>query len=144
MDLTSKSVDELRDIARNLGAEVHHRAGKELLMNAITEKLLTPNDRNVEEQAPAKRERVEDAVLTPEQVKEALKPLKDKHQDLEIAFLEDGTWLLRRGKYMESGNMQMPLTVLKRKAEMFCRPRPVQTLGREGSDPTYTGTVLRA
>jgi len=142
MDLSNKSVEDLRVIARDLGVDVHHKLGRDKVANAIAEKLLTQVERKPVENE-VKQEPV-DVWLNPDDVREALKPFTDKFEDFEVSFLKDNTWMFRRGKYTESGTMSMPLTLVKRKAELFCRPRGLQILGRDGGDQTYTGAVLRA
>jgi hypothetical protein len=137
MDLSNKTHDDLKSIARQMGLNVHHKSGRETFINEISKELnKTPQREKIEVQ--------EDEPLKAEDVIEALKPFTDEYKDFEVLFLEDNTWMFRKGKLSESGNMVMPLGVVKRKAELFCRQRPLRALGRDASDNTYTGTVLTA
>jgi uncharacterized Zn finger protein len=142
MELTNKSLDELRAIAKELNIKVHHAAKEASIIKLIE----AQQPHRVEAaQAEVVKVKPDVEVLTPEVVNKALAPLTEKRSDFEVMFLNDGTWLFRIGKREESGNMQIPLQVIKRRAELFCRQgRSATILGREGNDPSYTGAVLSA
>lgn len=142
MDLTNKSLDELKALAKELNIKVHHAAKED----SIIKKIEAQQPHRVEHAvAEVEKPKPVEDVNTVEDVKKALKSLTDSRQDFEVLFLNDGTWLFRIGRREESGNLQIPLQVIKRRAELFCRQgRSANILGRECNDKSYAGAVLSA
>jgi hypothetical protein len=133
MDLTNKSMKELREIAKNIGlpgvkAETAQqlRARIVITMEPGVIDALTPPDLNPV-QLKVKKEQV--TINTPEQVMEALEPFKSK---IKLAFYDDEgnmttegatTWCVRNGAAEDSGSLSVPLKWIRFKAQEIANAR---------------------
>lgn len=120
--LKGKSLDELRAIATKIGIVPHYRAKPETLMRQILEKSLvqpTP-PKTMEHKAEAPAKPVHNN--TPEDVLEAIKMFTAK-EGFKADFPGDGTWIFKYKGAEESGNLAIPLRVIKIKAENVSRGR---------------------
>lgn len=116
-ELTGKSVDELREIAAKLKIKVHHKAGAESIIGQI-----------VAQPVAYQRDAMEHVATTPlaptfdnseEEVLSAVQSYIDK--GLVVKFPGDSTWHFSFKGREECGNMQIPLRIIKNKAENVSR-----------------------
>ncbi len=134
LDLQSKNMKELREIAKQIGLPgVKAESLESIRMRiAITMEpgiidALTPPDLNPVQLK--KKEAAPSAMLTPAQVMEALEPFKGK---IKLAFYdEEGnvttenatTWCVKNGPAEDSGSLSVPLKWIRFKASEIAQAR---------------------
>ena len=144
MSLEEKTLDELREIAKDLGIKVHHMAKEKSIIAQINKQ----QPHRVEASLQASEKTVQaanapEATNTPEDVKEALSALKTRLPEFEVIFPDDNTWIFKFRGAEDSGNLAIPLRVIVMKANNVARGRrSMRTLGREETDSSYAGAIL--
>lgn len=116
-ELGGKSVEELREIADKLKIKVHHKAGAESIIGQIVSQPIAYQRDAMKHVAEKQEPPTFDN--TEEQILDAIKSFTDK--GLEVKFPGDGTWYFNFKGREECGNMQIPLRVIKSKAENVSR-----------------------
>lgn len=149
-DLPSKSMKELRAIAKELGLTVT-REPAEALRTRITlhlqPGLLNELNKNGTEQGREKADKPRTVVLaqpiawlTAQDVVEALRPFQER---IKLAFYDENgnpssanakTWRVQNGPAEDSGSMTMPLAMIRRKAEQIATARFPAKISRSGTD----------
>lgn len=112
----SNNLEELRVIADKMGIQYHHKTGEAKLATLIHEASQPKIPPHVS-QRPVESEVVKN---TPEQVREAIKGIIANKPEFEVSFTED-TWTFRFKGAEDSGNLSIPLRVIKIKAETVSR-----------------------
>lgn len=144
MSLESKSLEELKAIAKELDIKVHHMAkGPSIIANINKQQphrieaaivAATGAVEKAKEPAPSNKA---------EEVEKALEALKNRVPEFESIYPDDGTWIFRCKGAEESGNLDIPLRVIMMKANFISRGRrAMRTMGRADEDKTYAGTIL--
>jgi len=134
LDLAKKNMRELREIAKQIGLPGVKAESMESLRARIVITMepgvidaLTPPDLNPVQLK--RKEKAPDPVLTPEQVMEALEPLKGK---VKLAFYDDEgnlttegatTWAVKNGPAEDSGSLSVPLKWIRFKAQEIANAR---------------------
>lgn len=134
MNLTDKSMKELREMARSIGLPmIQHEKAEQLrarivitmepsVIDALTVPDLNPVQLKV-------REKEALVMLTPEEVVAALEPFKTK---IKLAFYdEEGnpsrtnatTWCIKNGPAEDSGSLSVPLKWIRFKAQEIANAR---------------------
>lgn len=150
--LDALPIEEVRVLAGQMGIQAHHKTGKEKLVNMIKEAALTPAKPQVEQSMEHVAAKPVEPVITntPEMVLEAIKDITDKKPDFQALFPNDGTWIFKCKGAEESGNLSIPLRVIKMKAQSVSRGRMApQSINHMGFDnmvtapnSAYTNVVL--
>lgn len=134
LDLTNKTMKELREIAKNIGlpgvraeSAQQLRARIVIMMEpGVIDALTVPDLHPVQLK---KKEKKTEIVLTPEQVMAALEPFKGK---IKLAFYDDEgnvsltnatTWCVKNGPAEDSGSLSVPLKWIKFKAQEIANAR---------------------
>lgn len=143
-ELATKSREELVEIAEKLKIKVHHKAKPETIIHQICQQ---PEAYQRDAMKHVAETPVAPVVEnTEDDIRNALQHLIDK--GLELSFKGDGTWYIsfknKWGKREESGNMQIPLRIIRSKAENVSRGYiPMKSLGNDGTYPNqYTDNIL--
>jgi len=139
-ELAGKSREELVTIAKKLNINPHHKASEATIIEKIMQQPVAYQDdalKHVAEKpvAPVQHN-------TEDDIRNVLKPFTDK--GLELSFPGDGTWVINMRGRNESGNMQIPLRVIRIKAENVSRgPLRLKSMGTDGTYPnSYTDHIL--
>lgn len=134
LDLRSKNIKELREIAKNIGLPaIQHEKAESLrarivitMEPSVIDALTPPDLKPVEQRTRYDKPQV---MLTPEQVMEALEPLKAK---IKLAFYDDEgeatltgatTWHVKNGPAEDSGSLSVPLKWIRFKAQEIANAR---------------------
>lgn len=116
-ELAGKPVEELREIADKLKIKLHHKAGPDnIIEKIVAQPIAYQRDamKHVADQvAPPTFDNTEEQIL------DAIKPYLKEGFD--VKFPGDGTWIFKYKGREESGNMHIPLRVIKGKAENVSR-----------------------
>lgn len=127
-------LEQVREVAMKLGIKPHHKAKKETIINQINQQPSAYKAQalgeNHEKMAPAHVNTVED-------VKEACKKFL-AIDGFKALFPDDGTWIFSYKGSEESGNMAIPLVIIRNKAENVSRGKRGMKLISKGDD-TYKG-----
>lgn len=116
-ELQAKPEAELREIADKLKIKLHHKAGPD----SIIEKIVAQPIAYQRDAMKHVAEKVAAPVFdnTEEEILEAIRPFRKEGFD--IKFPGDGTWIFSYKGREESGNMHIPLRVIRGKAENVSR-----------------------
>jgi hypothetical protein len=132
--LNEMSIEQVRETAMKLGIKPHHKAKKETIINQINQQ---PNaykaqvmGENYDKMAPAH-------VNTEEDVRQACQKFFEK-EGFNALFPKDGTWIFQYKGSEESGNMAIPLVIIRNKAENVSRGKRGMKLISKG-DGEYKG-----
>jgi hypothetical protein len=139
MNLSDKSLTELRNIATRMNIKWHHRAKAETLINAITKaRPVNPQPMHHKAETP-----VQPTITnTEDDIRQVMQPFLAKEGFL-LNFPGDGTWIIQYKGAEESGNCSIPLRVIRNKAENVSRGRRVlKTMGKDHMNGTYADTIL--
>lgn len=144
MDLSTKTREELVEIAKNLKISVHHKAKPETIINQINQQ-----QDSLKAAAVAKSEEVVDNDAhyhTEDEIRTALKSFLDK-DGAEIRFHKDKSFTVEYRKASECFNMSVPLRVLSMKvmsgvARGSISPRALQK--GDGQYKGYADNILSA
>lgn len=134
LDLQSKNIKQLREIARNIGLPlIQHEKAEQLrsrivitMEPGVIDALTLPDLNPVEQRKHKDKPQV---MLTPEQVMEALEPFKAR---IKLAFYDDEgestimkatTWHVKNGPAEDSGSLSVPLKWIKFKAQEIANAR---------------------
>lgn len=118
--LAGKSIEDLRIIAGKLNIKPHHNAKAATIIGHI-----------LQQPKAYVRDAMEHIATTPiapthnntsDMVMEAIKPYANK-EGFEAEFPQDGTWIFKYKGAEESGNLCIPLRLIKQKAEFVSRGR---------------------
>lgn len=138
--LQGKTPDELRAIAVSLKIRPHPRAKAETLINQILQQPQAYVANAMEHKAVAPAKPVHNN--TPDMVLDAIKPFSAKDGFI-AEFPDDGTWVFKYKGAEESGNLAIPLRVIKMKAENVSKGRRAPlSMGRDGQYKGYADTIL--
>lgn len=116
--------DALKQLAVECGVKIHHKSGKEKVIEAIKNHVTQPPVQELKHQAEKPKEPV--YVHTPEDVEKLVAHVKAKNPRFRTAY-DDATWTFSwvndSGKAMaeESGNLAIPPRVIKNIAEKISR-----------------------
>lgn len=140
--------DALLVLAKTQGVHVHHRAGKDLIIQHIIESM-KPQKQTEEAKVMAKREKVEHH-NTKEQVEEAIKAIKDRRPQFEALYNDaENTVHFRCAGAEECVNLDIPLRVIVMKASNVSKGKRSPRAINDGFDTiqntpknAYTGNVL--
>lgn len=133
--LNGKSLEELRVIADKLKIKYHHNAKEATIIKQIMQQPKAYVRDSMEHVATTPIAPTHNN--TPDMVMEAIKVYADK-DGYETEFPDDGTWIFKYNGAEESGNLAIPLRLIKQKAEFVARGRrALRALGRP--DQTYPG-----
>lgn len=142
--LQGKNVDELREIAKALKIKPHPRAKADTLISQILQQPVAYQNKAMEHKAQETAKPVHNN--TPEMVLDAIKVFAAK-EGFVADFPDDGTWVFKYKGAEDSGNLSIPLRLIKQKAESVSRGRraPIGA-PRDTFDPIvgkgYANTVL--
>lgn len=134
LDLTNKTMKELREIAKNIGLPgIRSESAQQLrarivitMEPGVIDALTVPDLHPVQLK---RKEVIPEAMLTPEQVMAALEPFKGK---IKLAFYDDEgnptmegatTWCIKNGPAEDSGSLSVPLKWIKFKAQEIANAR---------------------
>ncbi len=138
--LENKSLDELKAIAKKLNITHGGNIKAETLLMKIKQQPQAYVRDSMKHVAttPVPPSHVN----TPEQVLDAIKPYMKEGFD--ARFPNDGTWTFSYKGRDDSGNLSIPLRIIKMKAEMVSRGRMApKSFGRDGTyGSSYSDTIL--
>ena len=140
--LSGKSLEELKVIATKLNIKPHHNAKEATIIKHILQQPKAYVRDAMEHVATTPAAPVHNN--TPDMVMETIKPYADK-EGFEVTFPDDGTWIFKYKGAEESGNLAIPLRLIKQKAEFVARGRRAirHMQGFEGGRTgKYTDTVI--
>lgn len=112
------NIEQARDLAKKMGLRVHHKSSMPTIIKQIMEAQKAPIAKPMEHKA--EKAVTPEITNTEEQVLEAIKPYLTV-DGFTAQFLSDNTWVFKRGKAEDSGNMSIPLRVIRMKAENVSR-----------------------
>lgn len=151
-ELKSRPLNELKELALKLGIVMDGRSSAEKFALAIVEHqskqgFEKPQQPKAQEQKPMVKHS-----NTKEQVMEALNPLLAKKPEFQALFPTNDTWHFKYKGAEESGNLNIPLKIILRQAEMVARGarRPLamnqhfSDLNAVNPHSLYTNNVLNA
>lgn len=151
-DLPNKSMKELRQIAKELGLTTTRESAEALraritltlqpgLMDALNKNgTEAGRDKAVEAAKPKAQIIIPPKWHTAQEVVEALRPYQER---IKLAFYDQNgqpssayakTWHVKNGPAEDSGNMTMPLELIRRKAEQIANARFPAKITRSGTD----------
>lgn len=123
---------ELVELARQVGAKHHHKAGEKTIIEAIKNHVFAPpvptpvTDQTL--QHPAQRPQKPVYFNTPDDIEKLLAPIKARSQRFETSYnTDDNTWLFQwkfengRVGCEESGTLNQAPRIIKQKAEVIAR-----------------------
>lgn len=113
-----ENIEQARDLAKKMGLRVHHKSSMPTIIKQIMEAQKVPITKPMEHKA--EKAVTPEITNTEEQVLEAIKPYLTV-DGFTAQFLPDNTWVFKRGKAEDSGNMSIPLRVIRMKAENVSR-----------------------
>lgn len=116
--LAQMNRDQLLEIAERLKIKVHHKAKDETIIMKIMQQPVAYQNAAMEH--PASAPIAASLLNTPEQVMEAISTYVEK-EGFEAKFPGDGTWIFSYKGVSESGNLSIPLRIIKMKAESTAR-----------------------
>lgn len=119
-DLSSKTREELVEIAEKLKIKVHHKAKPETIIHQITQQPKAYQEAAMSHPATSSVAPVIEN--TEEVVLDAIKAYTAK-EGFSAKFPGDGTWIFSFKGTEESGNLSIPLRIIKQKAESVARGR---------------------
>lgn len=137
--LKTKPREELVELAGKMGLQVHHKAGVDKIAKDIVEKAFEPVLNKDPMQHPAAAPVKETIHNTPEQVNEAIKDYLAK-DGYTAEYPGDNTWVFKYKGAEESGNLSIPLRVIKMKAGNVAKGR--RALMSHGRDGTYGNSYV--
>jgi len=134
LDLTNKTMKELREIAKNIGlpgvkAESMQQLRARIVLTmepGVIDSLTVPDLNPIKQKA---KESKPEPMLTPEQVMAALEPFKSK---IKLAFYDDEgnpsltnatSWCVKNGAAEDSGSLSVPLKWIRFKAQEIANAR---------------------
>lgn len=134
-ELQALPLERLKEIASSLNITVHHKAKPETIIHQIMQQPKAYLDDAMKHVA----ELPKDATIhnTPEMVTEAIKEFASK-EGFKVQFLEDNTWYFAYKGSEESGNMSIPLRIIKEKARFVARGR-IAPKAQPGFDSLFPG-----
>lgn len=147
--LKTMSREQLLEVAGKQGMRVHWKAKSENIIKQIMEAVLTPQ-KPAEMQHKAEKPAPVADHNTPEQVEAVIADIKARVPQFEAIYnSEENTWHFRCKGAEECGNLDIPLRVIKMKAQTVSRGR-LQLMGltehfdrtAASGNSTYTNTVL--
>ncbi len=143
-DLTGKSLEELRTIAKQLNINPHHNAKAETIAYQIMQQpqsalkaAMDPMEHKAAQpQAPV-------IVNTVESIRAAISEFLKK-EGFVADFPGDDTWIFRYKGAEDSGNISIPLRVIKQRATIVARGAArLKSMGRDNTYPgSYTDNIL--
>lgn len=145
VDLTGKSLEEIRAIAVDLGIKPHHKASAQTICKQIMQQpkanakeAIQRMDHVAAMPAAAPIQNSQDDVL------QAIKAFLAK-PGFEAKFPDDSTWFFSCRGAEESGHLSVPLRVIKSKAEQVSHGRrQLRGLGKDLVNGTYGDNILLA
>lgn len=142
--LSMMTETELRTIAQQLNIKAHPNAKPETIIykilqqpqSAIAETLDPMEHKAAQPVAPV-------VVNTAEIIMEAIKDYAKK-DGFVATFPNDGTWIFKYKGAEDSGNMSIPLRVIKQRAAIVARgASKLMSMGRDGTyGNSYTDTII--
>jgi hypothetical protein len=138
-NLKTMTPEQLREVAGRQGLNVHPRAKPETIIKQIMEAVLTPQKLpEMQHKALAPVKPVDHN--TPEDVEAAIADIKARVPAFESRYDEaENTWHFRCKGAEECGNMDIPLRVIKMKAQNVSRGRLALVGLTEHFDRTVAG-----
>lgn len=133
--LSQMSREQLIEIAEKLKIKVHHKAKDETIIMKIMQQPVAYQAAAMSH--PAEAPVAASLTNTPEQVMEAIRPYAEK-EGFEAKFPGDGTWVFSYKGVSESGNLSIPLRVIKMKAESTARGKRGPALIKS----PYDGSII--
>lgn len=138
--LSGKDLLELREIATKLKIKPHHNAKEATIIRQILQQPKAYVRDAMEHVGTTPTAPVHDN--TEEQVMEAIKTFVDK-DGFEVEFPGDNTWIFKYKGAEESGNMSIPLRLIKQKAGFVARGRrALMSMGRDKTYKGYADTII--
>jgi hypothetical protein len=139
-ELSTKNLDELKEIAKKLKIKSHPSIKEANLIKKILQQPQAYVRDAMKHQAETPVAPVDHN--TPEEVMEVIKTFAEK-PGFEVEFPEDGTWIFRYRGAEESGNLAIPIRVIKQKAMFVARGRrALMGLGKDNTYKGYTDNIL--
>lgn len=128
MSEVNTELEAARAAARSLGIQYHHKAGADTIKALIHGHLSVhgSTEKDVYYVPPLSPK------LTPDQVLAAIQQITNAFPDFTATFTED-TWTFKRRGMEDSGNLQMPASVIRRKAELVSRGARVPKIEKDGN-----------
>jgi len=126
---------ELLEIAKKLNIKVHPNSKDETIVYKINQQPVAYKESAM--MHPAEKSKDPTITNTPEEVLEAIKSCTDK-PEFKAEFPGDGTWIFSYKGVNESGNLSIPLRIIKRKAESVARGRRGPSMMKS----PYDGSVI--
>ena len=139
--LAGKSLEDLRVIADKLKIKVHHNAKEHSIIRQIMQQPKAYVRDSMEHVATTPVAPTHNN--TPDMVMDAIKVYADK-EGYVTEFPDDGTWIFKFRGAEESGNLAIPLRLIKQKAEFVARGRrALMSMGKDNTYPgKYTDTII--
>lgn len=146
MDLESKTSEELRALAKELGIKVHHKASDKTVIKQINAQQPHRVEGVVNKmEAKYARKVAQEHENTIEDVKEALDRLTLPDEFQAKFNREEHTWWFKYNGAEDSGNLNIPLRLIVSAAVQVAKGRrALLAMGKDAGDPTYAGTIIRA
>jgi hypothetical protein len=142
-ELKQMDIVKLREIAKAHNVPVHHASGAEKIAKAIMEKFFEDaKPKAVEEQHPLVKPTQPVFHNTEEEVRTAVESITSK-EGYSVNFPGDNTVIFKFKGAEESCNLDIPLRVIKQKAQNVARGRIApRSLGTDGQYKGYADTIL--
>jgi len=139
--LSGKTPEELRVIAKKLNMKPHHNAKPETIIRQILQQPQAYVRDAMQHVATTPVAPTHDN--SPEIVLEAIKQYSDK-EGFTAEFPDDGTWIFKCRGSEESGNLAIPLRIIKQKALFVAKGRrALMSLGKDNTYPgKYSDTII--
>ena len=141
-ELKAMDIVALREIAKRHNVPVHHASGAEKIAKAIMEKMFEDTKPKIEPEHPLVKPAAPTYHNTEEQVREAVATIVGK-EGYTVQFPGDNTVIFRFKGAEESCNLDIPLRIIKMKAQNVSRGRIApRSLGTDGQYKGYADTIL--
>lgn len=130
------SVDE---ITRMIEAQQQHRIEAALSLIGDAPVVVAEDGGDPIKDAPPKPS----GINTPDDVREAIKPITSRREEFVAKFPNDGTWIFECLGAQDSGTLDMPMQIIKNKAIIVSRGRRgLPSHGHDKQDKSYAGKIL--
>jgi hypothetical protein len=148
--LAGKTIEELRGIAQQLNIKPHHKAKPETLIyqimqqpqSALNAAMPAEGAENDPMQHKAAQPVAPVVANTEDSIREAIEAYTKK-DGFVATFPGDGTWIFKFQGAEDSGNMSIPLRVIKQRAAIVARGASrLMSMGNDGTYKGYADTII--
>ena len=128
-ELATKSRGELLELAEKLKIKVHHRTKDETIIYKILQQPVAYQNAALE---PDAKQKIQEFHNTKESVLEAIQPQLEK-EGFKAHFPGDNTVIFEYRGLTESVNLSVPISVIKRQAQMAAKVKYAPKMVSDGS-----------